>query len=149
MYLTHSPRVNDRISGHSPADMIKRRALMRIVGKTMQESPIYDRKDPEQIPDGRKWEYMGSKWDDKPSGYEDLTYYQLRWRAATARVCDGWQYSMIRKKFRVSDGFIRKWSADIRRISPAEAETQMLRFLDRDLDEIRFRQAQKHRQSRS
>jgi len=40
---------------------------------------------------------------------------------------------MIRKKFRVSDGFIRKWSADIRRISPAEAETQMLRFLDRDL----------------
>jgi len=69
--------VNDRISGHSPADIIKRQALMRIVGKTMQESPIYDREGPKQIPDGRKWEHMGSKWDDKPSGYEDLTYYQL------------------------------------------------------------------------
>ncbi len=63
-----------------------------------------------EILNARYSEYMGSKWDSKLIGGNDIPLTDLRYKVAIARVVDRWTYSAIRERFHVSDGFIRKWS---------------------------------------
>ena len=77
----------------------------------MQKSPNSNNVSQYHILNARVSEHLGSKWDDKVINDTGFTVYKLGWKVALARIKDGWTYSKISTVFKVSHGFIRKWSS--------------------------------------